>query len=122
MSGPASYLPPGSPAADKIEVEMKLDAREHPRDDRGGGGGSAPARAEAVSVSALGAALGRAGGMGRRGGDGGAHPPKPSSPPVPLRPGYRFPSRESRGRNNTTFIECLLCARLNLTLGVSSSL
>ena len=74
MSGPASYLPPGSPAADKIEVEMKLDAREDPRDDRGGGGGSAPPRAEAVSVSALGAALGRAGGMGRRGGDGGDSP------------------------------------------------
>lgn len=39
MSGPASYLLHSSRAADKIEVEMKLDAQEDPRK---GGGGAPP--------------------------------------------------------------------------------
>lgn len=75
MSGPVSYLLPGSPAADKIEVEMKLDAL----------GGSAPhgvgvalsARAAASSLAALGAALGQAGGMRTRGEVGGTPPQRP---------------------------------------------
>lgn len=59
VSGPAAYLLHSSPAADKIEVEMKLDAQEDPRS----GGGGVPPQAAAPSAAALGAALGQAGGM-----------------------------------------------------------
>lgn len=67
MSGPVSYLQPGSPAADKIEVEMKLDGPEQPR-RAGEGAALRPPWAAAPSAVALGAALGRAGAMKREAG------------------------------------------------------
>lgn len=67
MSGPVSYLQPGSPAADKIEVEMKLDGPESPR-RAGVGAALRPPWAAAPSAVALGAALGRARAMKREAG------------------------------------------------------
>lgn len=83
MSGPVSYLQPGSPAADKIEVEMKLDGPEHPR-PAGVGAALRPPWAAAPSAVALGAALGQARAMKREAG----RADRPRSGPYPAAISY----------------------------------
>lgn len=91
------------------------------------GGGARP-QAAAPSAAALGAALGQARekelGMGKEG----RTPPTPypcksPSPVAPdAHPGYHLASLGSGAEIRRTFIECLLCARLNAKCFVSYSL
>lgn len=83
MSGPVSYLQPGSPVADKIEVEMKLDGPEHPRLAEVGAE-LRPPWAAAPSAVALGAALGPAGAMKREAGRADRPARAPSQRPSPM--------------------------------------
>lgn len=96
MSGPVSYLQPGSPAADKIEVEMKLDGPEQPR-RAGVGAALRPPWAAAPSAVALGAALGQAGAMKREAGRADRPARALTQRPSPLLPRSWQPFRDGGG-------------------------
>lgn len=72
-AGRVSYLLPRSPAADRIEVEMKLDAQEDPR-PTGWGWCSTPGAKLLPALPPLALPLARQEGWGRGAGVGGGAP------------------------------------------------
>lgn len=113
-AGRVSYLLPRSRAADRIEVEMKLDAQEDPR-PTGWGWRSTPA----PQSCSLCCRPWRCPWPGRRDGDAGRVGGEDRTPDVPNQrlptlscPGYRLLSIGSGVERTRAVMRRLLCARL----------